>query len=226
VYLINLAAQDTVLREKSLQTFREEMTRASALGADYLVVHPGSSLSNSCDIGMSVAIESIRQAFTESGLGLVTSDAPRRSRSGLTILIENSAGQGSSLCWSFEQVAEMLSALDGLPVGVCLDTAHAFASGYDISTAAGLSRTLRRIDKCFGLDSVKLIHCNDSKAPLGSRVDRHQHIGLGSIGAEAFRRLTRASELRETPFILETPIEKDRNDEWNVKRLRELGGVR
>src|SRR6185503_6549872 len=107
-------------------------------------------------------------------------------------------------------------------VDVCMDTAHTFASGYDISTEAGLRSTIRAIDGSFGFDRIKLIHCNDSKAPLSSRVDRHQHIGLGYIGAEAFRRLTHNLKFRRVPFILETPVDKEHDYEWNLRTIREL----
>jgi deoxyribonuclease-4 len=142
----------------------------------------------------------------------------------LTILIENTAGQGSSIGCDFEQITQLLATLDGLPVDVCLDTAHTFATGYDISSEAGLESTIRAIDRSFGFDRIKLIHCNDSKATLNSRVDRHQHIGLGHIGADAFRRLTHNLKFSRVPFILETPVDKELGYEWNVNRLRELSG--
>jgi deoxyribonuclease-4 len=140
----------------------------------------------------------------------------------LTILIENTAGQGSSIGCDFEQIAQILAALDDLPVDVCLDTAHTFAAGYDISTEAGLESTMRAIDRSFGFERIKLIHCNDSKAPLNSRVDRHQHIGLGHIGADAFRRLTHNLKFSRVPFILETPVDKERGYEWNLGQIRAL----
>ena len=140
----------------------------------------------------------------------------------LSILIENTAGQGTSIGCRFDQVADLIAGLDDLPVGVCLDTAHTLASGYDISSEKGLKRTMRAIDRSFGFDRIKLIHCNDSKVPLGSRVDRHQHIGLGHIGDEAFRRLTHNSKFRRIPFILETPVDKERDYDWNLNRIREL----
>lgn len=210
VYLINLAAQDPVVLARSREAFRQEIIRGIALGADYLVVHPGNPKTASADCGITTAIESVREAAR--GLSL----------NGLTILIENTAGQGSSIGCNFEQVADILAGLDGLPVGVCLDTAHTFASGYDISTAAGLKATIRAINRSFGFDRIKLIHCNDSKAPLGSRVDRHQHIGLGHIGDMGFRRITNSLKFRRIPFILETPVDKERGDAENLARLREL----
>ena len=211
VYLINLAAQDPVVLERSRLGFREEIERALLLGADYLVVHPGSPVTAPADVGITTAVASIREAARDLNLN------------GLTILIENTAGQGSSIGCHFDQVADMLAMLDGLPVGVCLDTAHTLAAGYDITTEKGLRATMRLIERSFGFERIKLIHCNDSKAPCGARVDRHQHIGEGHIGAEAFRRLTHTLKFRRIPFILETPIDRERDDVWNLNRLRELG---
>ena len=223
VYLINLAAQDPVLLAKSRTTFREELQRGIALGADYLVVHPGNPGQAGNEIGISTAVESIREATRGLGLKGASVESNREEeRNALTILLENTAGQGSSIGCDFEQIAELLALLNDLPVDVCLDTAHTFASGYDISTEAGLKKTIREIDRAFGTKRVKLVHCNDSKAPLGSRVDRHEHIGLGHIGADAFRRLTRNSRFRRIPFVLETPVDAERDYEWNVNRLREL----
>lgn len=223
VYLINLAAQDPVVQARSRRAFRQEVERGIALGADYLVVHPGNPKTVPADVGIATAVESVREATRGLKLnGAATSASRAGKENGLTILIENTAGQGSSIGCNFEQVADMLAALDDLPVGVCLDTAHTFASGYDISTESGLKATCRAINRSFGFDRIKLIHCNDSKAALGSRVDRHQHIGLGHIGAEAFRRLTHTLKFRRIPFILETPVDKEHNDEWNINRLREL----
>jgi len=223
VYLINLAAQDPVLLARSREAFRQEIKRSIELGAEYLVVHPGSAGRGDAEGAIATAVESVR----ESTRGLKLTGAPSKAnRAGhnnaLTILIENTAGQGSSIGCDFEQIAQLLAALDELPVDVCLDTAHTFASGYDISTEAGLGSTIRAIDRSFGFDRIKLIHCNDSKSPLNSRVDRHQHIGLGHIGADAFRRLTHNLKFSRVPFILETPVDKERGYEWNLNRLREL----
>ncbi len=213
VYLINLAAQDEAMRRRSREGFRQEIIRGLALGADYLVVHPGNPKTASSDAGIHTAIESIREAAR--GLPM----------NGLKILIENTAGQGSSIGCTFEQVADILAGLaDDVPVGVCLDTAHTFASGYDVSSEAGFKKTVRAVDRTFGFDNLKLIHCNDSKAAFGSRVDRHQHIGLGHIGLEAFRRITQHSKLRRIPFILETPEDAVRKDEDNLAVIRGVSG--
>jgi deoxyribonuclease IV len=211
VYLINLASQDEVMLARSRDGFRQEIIRGLEIGADYLVVHPGNPKTASADAGVHTAIESIREAAR--GLKM----------KGLTILIENTAGQGSSIGCTFEQVADIVAGLgDEVPVGVCLDTAHTFASGYDISTSTGFKKTMRTIDRTFGFDKVKMIHCNDSKVALGSRVDRHHHIGLGHIGMEAFHHITHHSKLRRVPFILETPIDAVRDDEANLAVMREV----
>lgn len=224
VYLINLAAQDELMLSRSRQSFRQEIIRGLEIGADYLVVHPGNPKTASVNAGVQTAIESIREAaqgLNLRGAGLKKSSAGQKN--GLTILIENTAGQGSSIGCNFEQVADIVAALaDDVPVGVCFDTAHTFASGYDISSAEGFKKTVRDIERSFGFDKLNLIHCNDSKVPLGSRVDRHQHIGLGHIGIDAFRRLTHHAKFRRVPFILETPVDTVRGDEDNLAVMREV----
>jgi deoxyribonuclease-4 len=223
VYLINLAAQDPFLLNRSREVFREEILRAIALGADYLVVHPGSPVTAPAEVGLATAIESVRVAAQGIDFLGVDSEFGRSPAGlGLTILIENTAGQGSAIGCNFDQVAELLAGLDGLPVDVCLDTAHTFTSGYDISSEVGLNATLAAIDSSFGFGRVKLVHCNDSKAPLGSRVDRHQHIGLGYIGRKAFNRIANDLKFQCVPFILETPVDKEHGDEWNLQEIREL----
>lgn len=223
VYLINLAAHDLVLLARSREAFRQEIKRSLDLGAEYLVVHPGSAGRAAAEAGIATAVESVRECTRGLKLkGALPNPHQGGRYNALTILIENTAGQGSSIGCDFEQIAQILAALDDLPVDVCLDTAHTFAAGYDISTEAGLRSTLRAIDRSFGFDRIKLIHCNDSKAPLNSRVDRHQHIGLGHIGAEAFRRLTHNLKFSRVPFILETPVDKERGYEWNLGQIRAL----
>ncbi|MFY9571952.1 MAG: deoxyribonuclease IV [Blastocatellia bacterium] len=223
VYLINLAAEDPLLLTRSRETFREEIKRSIELGAEYLVVHPGSSMGMPAEVGITTAVESVLESARGLPLKGASTKPDRGGETGsLTILIENTAGQGSSIGCDFDQIAQIVAGLDDLPVDVCLDTAHTFTSGYDISTESGLKTTIRAINRSFGFDRIKLIHCNDSKVPFHSRVDRHQHIGLGYIGDDAFRRLTHNLNLRRVPFILETPVDKERGYEWNVARLREL----
>jgi deoxyribonuclease IV len=223
VYLINLAAQDEAMLVRARESFRQEIIRGLEIGADYLVVHPGNPKSASPDAGVQTAIESIREAAQGLNLrGASSNPSGAGQKNGLTILIENTAGQGSSIGCNFEQVADLVAGLDDLPVGVCFDTAHTYASGYDISTASGFAKTVRAIEGSFGFDKLKLIHCNDSKVPLGSRVDRHQHIGLGHIGIDGFRRLTRHAKFRRLPFILETPVDSVRDDTGNLAVIRAL----
>jgi deoxyribonuclease-4 len=223
VYLINLAAQDRTLLERSREAFRGEIERSIELGAEYLVVHPGSAGTAPVKAGIATAVESIREATRGLKLRGAASKPSRAGQQGaLTILIENTAGQGASIGCNFEQVAEILSRLDELPVEVCLDTAHTFTSGYDISSESRLRSTTRAIERSFGFNRIKLIHCNDSKAPFSSRVDRHQHIGLGYIGDDGFRGLMHNLKFRRVPFILETPKDTAQSDQQNIVRLRSL----
>lgn len=211
-YLINLASPNPVLRARSLQAFHQELVRALALGADYLVAHPGSGRES----GRESAIAAIAQGLKQAARGLKLGE--------LQILLENTAGHGTSVGSRFEELKAVLDACPELPLGVCIDTAHAFAAGWNIRTPDGLSATLQAIDKTIGLERVPVIHVNDSKVPLGSRVDRHQHIGKGKIGLEAFRRILNHPALRGRAFILETPIDKPGDDRRNVAALWKLAG--
>ncbi len=221
-YLINLASEQRMLQTRSIQAFHDEVVRAMALGADFLVVHPGARGEATPAQAVSTIIESVKQAAKRSHLG------------GLQILIENTAGMGTAVGSRLEEVAEILLGLTSLPVGACLDTAHLFAAGYDIKTEAGLSSTLGQVDGSIGLDRVPVLHVNDSKIPLGGRVDRHENIGQGKIGAEAFQRILRHPRLGTMPpeglagraFILETPIDAPGDDRRNVAALWELAGLK
>jgi deoxyribonuclease-4 len=211
-YLINLASPNPVLRTQSVQAFHQEIVRGMALGADFLVVHPGSRLESSVDAGVAAIAESLKQAARGLKLGE------------LRILLENTAGQGSSLGSRFEELKAVLDACPSLPVGICIDTAHLFAAGWDIRKAEGLESALRHIEGTVGLDRVRVIHMNDSKMALGSRVDRHEHIGKGKIGLDAFREILRHPLLAACAFILETPIDKPGDDKRNVAALWRLTG--
>ena len=200
-YLINLASPNPVLRTRSVQAFHQEIVRALALGADFLVAHPGCSKEGRAD----AAVSAIAQ--------------------GLQILLENTAGQGTSLGSRFEELRAVLDASPDLPLGVCIDTAHTFAAGWDIRTTEGLEKTLQAIDRTVGIERVRVVHVNDSKTHLGSRVDRHEHIGKGKIGLEAFRRIVNHPMLAGRAFILETPIDKLGDDRRNVAALWKLLGV-
>ncbi|HEX5413394.1 MAG TPA: deoxyribonuclease IV [Terriglobia bacterium] len=210
-YLINLASADPEIRGKSVAAFRGELRRALALGADYLVTHPGSSKGSSVSQAIATCIESLKESA--SGLGL----------NGLMVLIENTAGQGCAIGRSCEEVAELVwGAGRELPVGACIDTAHLFASGYSIHAVPGLSRTVTEFEKTVGLQNVCIIHANDSKAAFNSHVDRHEHIGEGQIGAEAFGRIVCHPKLCRIPFICETPLDEPDDDKRNLAMMREL----
>jgi deoxyribonuclease-4 len=212
-YLINLASPNPVLRTRSVQAFHQEIVRALALGADFLVAHPGCSKESRADAAVSAIAQGLKQAAR--GLKL----------EGLQILLENTAGQGTSLGSRFEELRAVLDASPDLPLGVCIDTAHTFAAGWDIRTTEGLEKTLQAIDRTVGIERVRVVHVNDSKTHLGSRVDRHEHIGKGKIGLEAFGRIVNHPMLAGRAFILETPIDKLGDDRRNVAALWKLLGV-
>jgi deoxyribonuclease IV len=212
-YLINLASSNPVLRARSVQAFHQEIVRASALGADFLVAHPGSRGASSVEAAITAIAQGLRQATRGLKLG------------GLHLLLENTAGQGSAIGSRFEELKAILDACLEIPLGVCVDTAHTFAAGWDIRTPQGLEKTLDDLDRTIGLDRVPVVHVNDSKTPLASRVDRHEHIGKGKIGLEAFGRILSHPRLAGRAFILETPIDKPGDDRRNVAALWKLVGV-
>src|SRR6266478_4017425 len=220
-YLINLASEQRMLQTRSIQAFHDEIVRAMVLGADFLVVHPGSRGESTMGQAISTIVESVKQASKRAPMG------------GLRILIENTAGMGTAVGARLEEVGEILAGLRNLPVGACLDTAHLFAAGYNIKSEGGLASTIGQIDGAIGLENVPVIHANDSKVPLGGRVDRHEHIGKGKIGAEALARILRhprfgaaAPEgLTGRAFLAETPIDDPGDDRRNVAMLWELAGL-
>jgi deoxyribonuclease-4 len=212
-YLVNLAAANEVFLKKSIEAFRGEIERALALCADYLVLHPGSFRGSDREQGLLRAAAAIAAASTELDL----------AKGGLTILIENTAGAEFSLGSSFEQVAEVLQYLRGLvPVGACIDTCHTHVAGYDIVSEGGLRDTLTRLDQTVGLKNVRVWHCNDARAERGSKLDRHEQIGKGTIGLGTFRRLLNDPRLAPAAFIAETPIEEPGDDGRNVEALKKL----
>ncbi|MBI4479639.1 MAG: deoxyribonuclease IV [Acidobacteria bacterium] len=207
-YLVNLASPDPSLRQRSVEAFVGEIRRAEALGAKYLVLHPGSYRDGSQEQGIRTLAASLREALRKA--------PPAKT----TILVENMCGQGNVLGGSFAQLRDILALLDGLPVECCLDTAHCFAAGMDIATAEGLAAMLNSLDQTVGLHRVPVIHTNDSRSPLGSHRDRHEHIGKGGIGLEGFRRIVNHPALRNKVFILETPIESEGDDRKNLRAIR------
>lgn len=211
-YLVNLCSQSEEVREKSVVAFRCEIERALALGAEYLVLHPGSWRGLTREEGLRLAAESIAKSL--DGFSQI---------SDFHILIENTAGAEFSLGGSFEQVAELIHRLrDIAPVGACLDTCHTHVAGYDIVTPEGYTDTVLHIETTIGLETVRVWHMNDAKAPRGSKLDRHENIGQGTIGVEAFRRLLQDERFAHCAFIAETPVEEPGDDQRDVSILREL----
>jgi deoxyribonuclease-4 len=219
-YLINLAGMQPMLRTRSIQAFQDEVVRAISLGADYLVVHPGARGEAKLQLAIANIVDSIKQAVRRVNLGK------------LRILIENTAGMGTAVGSRLEEVGAILHGLSSISAGACLDTAHLFAAGYDISTEAGLEATISQIDQNIGLENVYVWHVNDSKIALGGKVDRHEHIGRGKMKAATFARILQHAKLGSSPetglpgrvFLLETPIDELGDDRRNVAKLWELSG--
>lgn len=211
-YLINLATTNPHFLKNSIRALSEELIRADQLELPFLVLHPGAHLGAGEEAGLEKIVESIDRVFRK---------IPKvKTR----IAIETTAGQGSCLGHRFEQIAYIIENVrERERLCVCLDTAHVFAAGYDIGTEAGVKKTFREFDRLIGLSRLAAIHVNDSKTPRGSRVDRHQHIGRGQIGLEAFRFIMRDRRFRKIPKVLETPKGKElREDVVNLKTLRAL----
>jgi deoxyribonuclease-4 len=213
-YLINLASPAEELRRKSIDAFREEMTRAERLGIPYLVFHPGSHVGT----GEAEGCARIAAALNE-----LHADTPGFK---LTVLLENAAGQGSAIGHRFEHLAEILGQVaDNGRLGVCLDTCHAHAAGYELRTPGGFETTIAEFDRLVGLERLRALHLNDSKGELGCRVDRHWHIGHGRLGLEPFRLFQNDPRFHGLPGMLETPKgEECAEDIVNLGVLRALAG--
>ena len=212
-YLVNLAATNELFLKKSIEAFRGEVERALALGAGYLVLHPGSFRGADREKGLLQTAAAIAAATT--GIDL--------AKGGLTVLIENTSGAEFSLGSSFEQVAEVVDRLKGiLPIGACIDTCHTHVAGYDIVSEAGRKKTLKHLDETVGLKNVHVWHCNDAKAACGSKLDRHEQIGKGTIGLEPFRALLNDRRLTHAAFIAENPIYEPDDYRKNFQTLRQL----
>ena len=212
-YLVNVCSQTDDVREKSVAAFRGEIERALTFGADSLVLHPGSWKGLTRDEGLKLAADSITRAID----GLPWQDT------GFHILIENTAGAEFSLGGSFEQVAELVARLKTCaPVAVCLDTCHTHVAGYDLVTAEGYAETMKLIAATVGFEAVRVWHCNDAKAERGSKLDRHEHIGQGTMGIEPFRRLLNDARFAHAAFIAETPVDEPGDEERNVRVLKSL----
>jgi deoxyribonuclease IV len=212
-YLVNLGGGNPEFHTKSITAFRGEVERALALQAEFLVLHPGSFRGGSREEGLQRVALAIEQAA--DGLDLHAGN--------LRILIENTAGSEFSLGGNFEQVAELLYLLRNfVPCGACIDTCHTHVAGYDIVSQDGYNETLDQLDRTIGLPNVYVWHCNDAKAARGSKLDRHQHIGKGSIGLKTFRRLLNDKRLAKAAFIAETPIDQPLDDLENVSALKRV----
>ncbi|MGH2615391.1 MAG: deoxyribonuclease IV [Thermomicrobiales bacterium] len=214
-YLINLGSPDAALWERSLLAFGEELRRCNQLGVPWLVTHPGAHMGSGVEEGIGRVATALNRLFDEM---------PDLE---VTVLLETTAGQGSTLGRSFEELAAILELIeDQQRVGVCFDTCHVFAAGYDIREAATYAATMQRFDDIIGFGRLHVFHFNDSKKGLGSHVDRHTHIGEGELGAEAFRLIVNDDRFTDLPGILETPKDDDgEDDRRNLATLRDLCGA-
>ncbi|MCS7126273.1 MAG: deoxyribonuclease IV [Aigarchaeota archaeon] len=209
-YLPNISSPLIQTYKKSLSSLIEELERAGELSLKYLVVHIGSHLGKGLDIGIKKAAESVNTALSK-----VNND--------VVVLLENMAGQRNSVGSRFEDIKRILNLIEYPDrVGVCFDTCHAFAAGYDLRTREAIENTLRDFDEIIGLRLLKAVHINDSKGDLGSHLDRHEHIGMGKIGENGFRELFHNKYIRDLPLILETPVDSRGNFATNLAKCREL----
>ncbi len=208
-YLINIASADEGLQKNSLALLAEEMERASRLGIEYVVLHTGTSYDPD---GKLRAAESIRSAL-------------KGRRGGAGLLVENTSGKRGDVAPTIEDLALIIERSEGLVSGICLDSCHAFAAGYDIGLPAGVRKLSGEIEKKIGPGMLKLIHLNDSKGAYGSRADRHEHLGKGKIGFEALRRFVNHRLFRGAPVILETPKKNETDDVANLKVAKAMLGL-
>lgn len=215
-YLINLGSSQPSVWERSVRALKLELSRAEELGIGGVVLHPGAAAGGSDEQAMENIVR---------GLDEVHGALPRI---GARILLENTAGQGSCLGWRFEQLAEVIRRVDAPDrLGVCFDTCHAFAAGYPLAERRDFLATFREFDRVVGIDRLAAMHLNDSKRELGSRVDRHEHIGRGKIGGDAFSHILRDKRFRDLPMYLETPKGEHEGEPWdaiNLRLLRQLAG--
>jgi deoxyribonuclease-4 len=207
-YLPNLSSSNMQTYQKSVETLKLELTRCNLLEIPYLVTHLGSHLGKGLESGIDQIVKAIETAIDS------VSNAP-------FILLENTSGKTNEVGSTFEEINTIIENVSIERIGVCFDTCHAYARGYDISTIIGISSTIQKIEETIGFDRVKLVHLNDSKGELGSRKDRHNHIGLGYIGEDGFRNLL-GSNFISKPLILETPVDNIRSDKDNLYKVREL----
>lgn len=209
-YLPNLAAKHSRFYERSLKALAEDLRRSETLSAAYLVTHMGSRFDSGEGEAIDTLASSINWVF-------------RKIENRVVLLLENMSGQGSQIGWRLVEIARVIERVeDQGRIGVCFDTAHAFGAGYDVSNRKGLDATLKEFDRFVGLEKLFLIHLNDTKVALGSRKDRHWHIGKGRIGLEGFRKIVNDPRLSHLPGIMETPRKNDQEDLDNMKTIRSL----
>jgi deoxyribonuclease-4 len=210
-YLPNIASIHKIIYRRSVNSLASELDRCGQLKIPYLVTHLGSHMGRGQDQGLRNVLKAVNTA-----LSAVSNK--------VTLLLENEAGSRNSMGSSFEQIQAMIEGLEnyGDRIGVCFDTCHAFAAGYDLRSRDSVETTVNKLDSTVGLSKIRVIHANDSRGDLNSRLDRHEHIGLGKIGEMGFKALTQHKKLRRLPFIMETPVDETRDDHANIRKLREL----
>jgi len=207
-YLPNLASPKEDIYEKSVETLTAEVHRCGLLKIPYLVTHLGSHLGAGMDVGHRRIVDACNKALSEV-------------KNNAIILLENTAGTKNSMGGTFEDIQYIIDRVEQKNrVAVCFDTCHAFAAGYELRNEDALNKTLEHFDEVFGLELLNVVHLNDSKGDLGSRIDRHEHIGLGFIGEKGFKTILRNETIRQLPLILETPIDKRRDDYENLEKVR------
>ncbi len=208
-YLPNLASPRDIIHEKSVKTLASELKRCKQLEIPYLVTHLGSHLGAGMQTGFKRLINGINQAFKVTGGDVM-------------LLLENTAGTRNSMGSKFEDIQHIMESLSHPErVGICFDTSHGFAAGYDLRTQKTVETTINKIDEIIGFEKLKLVHLNDSKGDYNSHIDRHEHIGMGKIGEEGFRNIL-ASSLGDLPLIMETPIDSRRSNIGNLEKVKDL----
>lgn len=215
-YLINLASPDRKLGMRSVSAFSAELDRTEKLGIPFLIAHPGAHVGSGIKKGLSLLVRRLDRAID------------RADGENVTVLLETTAGQGTVLGGRFEELAEMIArSRHSDRLGICLDTCHVFSAGYDFRTPEGFEKTIADLDSTVGLNRLKFLHLNDSKNELASHKDRHEHIGKGFLGHNAFQYILHDSRLRELPMVLETPKDETlKDDKRNLRVLRRLAKTR
>ncbi len=212
-YFLNLASPEEAFYKQSLNTLVEEVKRCGMLGVQYLVIHLGNHMGAGTEVGIKNVVNACNTAI-------------ERVNNDVTILLENTAGTKDGIGSSFEEIRKILDRLETKTrFGVCLDTCHAFSAGYDLRTDESVHKTIDEFDKIIGLKELKIVHLNDSRGDLDSKMDAHEHIGMGFIREKGFAAIVTNEALKGTPLIMETPIDNRRDDEGNMKKVMELAAT-